>query len=75
MKALVDGQLIDPFIPQENLHTIADVATDTGIWLQEVGRVLRKERGSSTEFDLMGFDISRQQSLKKRDISRESFIM
>ncbi|KAJ5221119.1 uncharacterized protein N7469_010006 [Penicillium citrinum] len=51
--ALLRNQIIQKSIPRDNLVSIADIGTGTGIWLQEVAKVL-----PSPQLDLQGFDIS-----------------
>ncbi|KAL8686241.1 MAG: hypothetical protein Q9218_007247, partial [Villophora microphyllina] len=62
MRNVSGGRLTHPSIPSNVIQSVADVATGTGIWLQELvadsaysGRVNGSERG------FVGFDISPQQ--------------
>ena len=59
---LSSGHLIHPSIPSKNLQKVADVATGTGIWLEEVAAspaFSSQSDGQKTKF--IGFDISPQQ--------------
>jgi len=49
-----NGKVLDTSIPTKNLKRIADIATGTGIWMEDASRTLPD--GSSIEF--VGFDIS-----------------
>ena len=62
MVALSGGHLIHPSIFRNGLHAVADVATGTGVWLQDVAAspaFSSRTDGKQTEF--VGFDISSQQ--------------
>lgn len=59
MRSLSGGHLTHPSVPSNNIRSIADVATGTGIWLRELaaspaysGRIDGEERS------YVGFDIS-----------------
>ena len=60
MRDLCEGNLAHPLIPVSQVAKIADVATGTGVWLEDCAARLR---ASSTETDLefVGFDISPSQ--------------
>lgn len=62
-RALVNGNLIQPSIPQSSLRTVADVGTGTGVWLREAAQELAATN-PPTKFT--GFDISGQQFPKDK---------
>ncbi|PYH93369.1 hypothetical protein BO71DRAFT_381648 [Aspergillus ellipticus CBS 707.79] len=53
------GTLIHPSIPKDQLISIADIATGTGIWLNDVSQLLANT--SPTQRHYQGFDISPDQ--------------
>ncbi|EAW11325.1 putative LaeA-like methyltransferase [Aspergillus clavatus NRRL 1] len=56
---VIGGTPIHPSIPTENIQTIADAGTGTGIWLVDVATTLNKLHPQrETKLDLHGFDIS-----------------
>ena len=62
MVALSGGHLIHPSIPCNVLRAVADVATGTGVWLQDVARSLAfSSQAGSKKTEFVGFDISPQQ--------------
>ncbi|KAH6711725.1 hypothetical protein BKA61DRAFT_611486 [Leptodontidium sp. MPI-SDFR-AT-0119] len=51
---------IHPSIPKDRICRIADIATGTGVWLQDLSTILSKTPTSSNESrQYVGFDISR----------------
>ncbi|BCR92568.1 putative LaeA-like methyltransferase [Aspergillus chevalieri] len=53
------NNLIHPSIPKENIQSVADIATGTGIWLRDAATVLgMQNRNPSSPYYLHGFDIS-----------------
>ncbi|PWY80780.1 hypothetical protein BO94DRAFT_520716 [Aspergillus sclerotioniger CBS 115572] len=52
--------LIHPTIPTENIHAIADIATGTGIWLEDVSQFLNLTTPHIQRY-YHGFDISSEQ--------------
>ncbi|MCJ1382989.1 hypothetical protein MMC17_006102 [Xylographa soralifera] len=52
------GSLIHPSIPLTDLHTVADVGTGTGIWINEVAQLLNSNSRTS---NCIGFDVSAEQ--------------
>lgn len=62
MRALSGGHLIHPSIPRKSLCTVADIATGTGVWLQDVATCAEFSRQAKDEKSaFVGFDISPQQ--------------
>ncbi|BCS23503.1 class I SAM-dependent methyltransferase [Aspergillus puulaauensis] len=61
-KLLLDivGGAIDKAVPLDNISTVADVATGTGIWLWDAQKQLNENAGQS-ERQFHGFDISAAQ--------------
>ncbi|MDI1491501.1 MAG: hypothetical protein OHK93_002710 [Ramalina farinacea] len=58
MRQLANGKLVQPSVPLTEVRAIADVATGTGIWIQEVAHEIGT---ANNDMDLVGFDISSQQ--------------
>jgi len=48
--------IIHPSLPKDQIIRVADIATGTGIWLEDLSSVLPVVPGKETQFD--GFDIS-----------------
>ena len=61
MRALGHGNILHPSIPRHNIRAVADMATGTGIWLDDMAEELRAHNDHQTELDLVGFDISAEQ--------------
>lgn len=61
LRALAHGELIHPSIPRQGLRAVADVATGTGVWLQEAFRELTVGQNDPGAVDFVGFDISPSQ--------------
>ena len=61
MRNLTRGLLVQPHIPlhSENIQTIADIGTGTGIWLREASQELNGRPKKPLKF--IGFDISSAQ--------------
>ncbi|KAF2815030.1 uncharacterized protein BDZ99DRAFT_515789 [Mytilinidion resinicola] len=62
-----DGHLLDPSIPRHGIRSVADVATDTGIWLTDFANELTTSTSDSTNspFEFTGFNISTAQFPKE----------
>ena len=62
MCALSGDQLVHSSIPRKVIHTVADVATGTGVWLRDLAaRADLSTHADSQEDAFVGFDISSQQ--------------
>ncbi|KAJ5093494.1 hypothetical protein N7456_009355 [Penicillium angulare] len=55
--AVSDGKLIHPAIPTDNITAVADIGTGTGVWLEDLAKILP----FSKSLNLHGFDISSAQ--------------
>ncbi|EFR03062.1 hypothetical protein MGYG_06060 [Nannizzia gypsea CBS 118893] len=55
---VTDNTLIHPSIPQESVHSVADVGTGTGIWLRDVSKLLET---TNPKCYYHAFDISADQ--------------
>ena len=53
----MEGYLIHPSIPQDAILSIADIGCGTGVWLEEVAKVL-PDSADSKKRTYYGFDIS-----------------
>lgn len=65
LKALANGHLIHPCIHAVTIRAIADVGTDTGVWLRDVAQALESRRHPDTE--LLGFGISPEKFSSQND--------
>lgn len=54
-----NGNVLDRSIPKDDISSVCDVGTGTGIWLEEVGNELRSN--GNNNFKFTGFDISSKQ--------------
>ncbi|KAL8682521.1 MAG: hypothetical protein Q9186_001468 [Xanthomendoza sp. 1 TL-2023] len=62
MRAMCHGHLFHPSIPINQLDAVADVATGTGVWLQQLSHHFALSRpAEQKDSALVGFDISAQQ--------------
>ena len=61
LRALAHGEPIHPSVPRQRLRAVADVATGTGVWLQETLRELTTGQSDPRGVDFVGFDISPSQ--------------
>ena len=61
LRALAHGELVHQSIPRQRLRAVADVATGTGVWLQETLRELTPVQNDPRGVDFVGFDISPSQ--------------
>ncbi|KAJ5432707.1 uncharacterized protein N7458_011863 [Penicillium daleae] len=59
LKKITEDSLIHPSIPKEEILSVADIATGTGIWLKDVAREL--ETSARVNRYYHGFDISLDQ--------------
>ena len=61
LRALAHGELIHPSVPRQRLRAVADVATGTGVWLQDTFRELTCGQNDPKGVEFVGFDISPSQ--------------
>ncbi len=61
MRALGHGNILHPSIPRHNIRAVADMATGTGLWLNDMAKELQAHKNHREKMDLVGFDISAEQ--------------